>query len=154
MTHISELVAQARAGAVAYRRCTTEQALVYSCEDVARLHHPPRVMNKKQAADAVGEICMHEDVDIPHVVFGRRRARCTASFEPVSRTVAFHGASPSLADVVHEIAHVVSTTGNHDMDFRVALVRISRRWAGVEYASLLHHLFVGVGLAMDPWSAR
>lgn len=154
MTHISELVTQARGGAAAYPRCSREQALVYSCEDVAHTHHPTRLLGRAQAVDLVTDICMHENVDIPFVEFARRRARCVAAFEPHSRTVVFHGAQPALSHVVHELAHMVSGGLGHDLDFRVTLVRIARRWAGVQYASLLHHLMVGVGLPMDPWSAR
>lgn len=154
MTHISELVTAARSGAARYRGCSQEQALVYSCEDIAHLHQPTRVLTKPQVTALVADICTDEDVDIPLVEFGRRRARCTASFEPVTRTVTFHGPAPFLADVIHETAHVVSGTGNHDAEFRSALVRMSRRWAGVEHASLLHHLLAGVGLQMDPWSVR
>ena len=144
---------QARNGARAHPRCSREQALLYSCEDVAHLHHPTRVLGKVQVMDLVTDICMHEDVDIPRVEFGRRRIRCSASFEGTSRTITFYRPEPTLADVVHEAAHAVSP-GGHDMDFRIALVRIARRWAGVQYAALLHHLLVCVGLPMDPWSAR
>lgn len=154
MTHISELVARARAGSASYAGCSGEQALVYSCEDVAQLHHPTRMLERSQVIETVTEICTHEDVDVPVVEFGRRRARCTASFEPVTRTVTFHGSSPTLADVLHETAHVVSGSGDHDADFRATLVRLSRRWAGIEHSSLLHHLLAGVGLRMEPWSAR
>lgn len=154
MTHISELVTKARAGASAYPRCSGEQALVYSCEDVAHDNHPTRMLGRAQAVDLVGDICIHENVDVPFVEFARRRARCTASFEPFTRTVIFHGSRPALSHVVHELAHVVSGSGNHDLDFRVTLVRIARRWAGIQYASLLHHLFAGVGLPMDPWSTQ
>lgn len=154
MTHISELVAQARSGSAAYPGCSSEQALVYACEDVAQIHHPTRLLDKSQVVDTVTRICTHEDVDVPEVEFGRRRARCTASFEPISRTVTFHGSSPSLADVIHETAHVVSGSGDHDAEFRATLVRLSRRWAGVEHSSLLFHLLAGVGLQMEPWSAR
>ena len=152
--HISELLAEARSRAGAYPRCSREQALVYACEDVAHDHHPTRVLGRAQAVDLVADICIHEDVDIPRVEFGARRARCSASFDPFSRTVVFHGARPLLSHVVHETAHAVSGGAGHDIDFRVALVRISRRWAGVQHASLLHHLLTGVGLPMDPWSAR
>lgn len=154
MTHISELVEQARSGSAGYPGCSVEQALVYACEDVAQLHHPTRRLDRSQVIETVNEICTREDVDVPVVEFGRARARCSASFEPVSRTVTFHGPSTTLAEVIHETAHVVSGSDNHDAAFRAALVRLSRRWAGIEHASLLHHLFTGVTLPVEPWSAR
>ena len=152
MTHISELVGRARSLSHGYADCTPEQALVYACEDVALEHAPLRTLDRAATALLVEEICTEEDVDPPVVMFGRRRERCLALFEPVTRTVVFHGSAPSLADVIHEIAHITGPTGHHDVWFRTSLVRIARRWAGIEYASLLHNLFVGVGLETGAWS--
>lgn len=154
MTHISELIGQARSRAGRYRGCSKEQALTYACEDIAHENHPTGELGRTQAHDLVTDICVHENVDIPYVKFGGKRSRCTASYEAYSRTITFHGISPTKADAVHETAHCIAGGMNHDMEFRVTLVRIARRFAGVQYASLLQYLFEGVGLDMEPWSTR
>lgn len=151
MTHISELIAEARHGARHFARCSTEQALVYSCERVASRHVPLRELTKRDVESIVEDICMVEDIDIPFIQFGGRTGRCTAWADRTTHTIGFMRRNPTLDDVIHEISHLVSRGDGHDDLFRSTLVRLGRRHAGVEWASLLHHLFVGVGLDQSDW---
>ncbi|MEY4365631.1 MAG: hypothetical protein RLZZ305_975 [Actinomycetota bacterium] len=153
MTHISELVAEATAAAPAWRRCTREQALVYACEDVAERESPARVLDPDGIRGFVENACLEEDIDVPYVEIVRSSRRCRGWAEHTSRTLAFSGRSVSLHTVVHEISHLLAPEDGHGPLFRNELVRLSRRHAGVEHASLLHSLFRGVGLDVSPWVA-
>ena len=151
MTHISELIAEARNGARNFPRCSTEQALVYSCERVASRHVPLRQLTRRDVESIVEDICLVEDIDIPFIQFARRTGRCTAWADRTTHTIGFLRRNPLLDDVIHEISHLVSCFDGHDEVFRSTLVRLGRRHAGVEWASLLHHLYVGVGLEQAGW---
>lgn len=150
MTHITELVEEAVRGARRYPRCTQEQALVYSCEDVAQRHAPLRALVRPEVVEFVANVCMEEDVDIPHVEFGRRRARCTAWADRTTHTVWFGSARPPVGTVLHELAHLIARADAHDPEFRFALLRLARRHAGIQHAGLLRSLFIGTGLDNDP----
>jgi hypothetical protein len=151
VTHISQLVAEARDGSRHFPRCSTEQALVYSCEHVASRNAPLRELSRRDVETVVEEICTVEDIDIPFIEFGRRNARCRAWADRTTHTIGFTRRNPTLDDVIHEIAHLVARSDRHDDLFRSTLVRLGRRHAGVEWASLVHHLFVGVGLDQSGW---
>lgn len=151
MTHISELIAEARHGTRHFPRCSTEQALVYSCERVTSRNAPLRELSGRDVESVVENICTLEDIDIPFIQFGRRGGRCTAWADRTTHTIGFTRRNPGLDDVVHELSHLVARSDNHDDLFRSTLVRLGRRHAGVEWASLLHHLFVGVGLDQSGW---
>lgn len=152
MTHITELVAQAQADARGHTGCTPEQALVYGCENVASRECPSRLLSTRDVEHLVAHICIHEDINVPFIEFGATGPRCVAWTERSSHTIGFAGRSHSVHSVVHEIAHLMSHNDNHDTHFRSHLVRLARTHAGVEYAALLHSLFLGVGLADPPWA--
>jgi hypothetical protein len=152
MTHISELVVQVHAAARRYRGCSPEQALVYSCEDIAGRECPSRELSRRDVEQLVAHICLTEDIDVPYIEFRNGRARCVAWSERSSRTIGFTGRTHSIHSVVHEIAHLSSHTDAHDAHFRSHMVRLARVHSGVEYAALLHSLFHGVGFTDPPWA--
>lgn len=160
MTHISELVAEARTGARHWTDCSPEQALVYSCETIAVREHPGRTLDQVQTRALATEICLGEDIDVPFIHFDTSsrgsggRSRCLAWTDRSGHRIGFIGTHTDVPTVVHEIAHLVSHDDLHDARFRDLLVRLARPHAGIQYAALLHSLFTGVGLAVPQWSPR
>lgn len=153
MTHISELVGQARDGARQWSHCPPEQALVYSCETIAAREHPGRRLEVHEAVTLVADICLAEDIDVPGVRFGAGSgARCVAWADRTAHELGFAGSSTDTHTVVHELAHLLSHSDLHDATFRDLLVRLGRSHVGVQHAALLHSLFVGVGLGVSPWT--
>lgn len=150
MTHITDLVTEAVRGAHRFPRCTHEQALVYSCEDVAQRHQPLRQLSRQEAVLFVADVCMEEDVDIPHVEFGRRGTRCSAWADRTTHTVWFGSARPLVGTVLHELSHLIARADAHDPEFRFTFLRLVRRHAGIQHAGLLRSLFIGTGLDNDP----
>lgn len=150
MTHISELVQEVMRQSRRYPRCSREQALVYACEDVAARHAPLRVLSRAEAVEFVAHVCTEEWVDVPHLEFGRHRTRCTGWADRSTHTIGIHTSRPGVGLLLHEISHLVSRADNHDAEFRLVLLRLARRHAGIQHAGLLRSLFAGSGLDTDP----
>lgn len=149
--HISELVAEAHSRARAYRRSTAEQALTYACEDVAGRHAPLRRMNTAETTAFIGHVCIEEDVDVPRVIFGTRQRSCSAWADRSMHMIAISNRTATVDLVLHELSHLISRSDGHSSDFRTTLVRLARSHAGIQYASLLHNLYVGTGLDERDW---
>lgn len=151
MTHISELVAEATAAAPRWGRCPREQALVYACENIADRECPTRVLDDVRGF--VERACLEDDIDVPNLEFRPLQRRCEGLAEHTSRTLTFPRRSVPLQVVVHEMSHLLAPVDGHGLLFRDEMVRLARRHAGIEHASLLHSLFRGVGLDVSPWVA-
>ena len=68
-------------------------------------------------------------------------------------SVCLHRARSSVPTILHEIAHLIVGLEQHGVLFRDELIRLTRKYIGVEYSSLLFHLMSGTGLEMSPWQA-
>ena len=55
--------------------------------------------------------------------------------------------------VLHELAHLSVRAEDHGVLFRNELVRLTRSHLSIDYAALLHSLFVGCSLEAAPWPA-
>lgn len=151
MTTVSELRTKVLAAAQRYPRCTTDQALVYACEDVVIAELGERTVRSEDVSRFVDSVCEAEDVDTAEVVFGRAGTRTVASVEMDARRICIRGAATGSSTVIHEVAHLTSGSGDHGRRFRSELVRLSRAHLSVEHAALLHRLFVEVDLPVDAW---
>lgn len=160
MTHISELIDEARRGASRWPGCPDEQALVYSCESVASREHPARRLDPVEARALVADICLAQDIDVPTVNLTGASgppgsaSRCIAWADRGGHSVWIVGTNTDTHTVVHEIAHLLSLSDAHDVHFRNPLVHLARTHVGVHYAALLHSLFAGVGLDVPTWTTH
>ncbi len=147
------LVQQAIDLSNAYGPYTGEQALVYSCEDIVEREIPSRLVQKADMYQVVANIAELCNVDAPQVQVVRGNPSglraCTIAEH---NTIRFYGMQFPMLTVLHEIAHVLSNTG-HNITFRNNLVSLVRQQSSVQQASLLHHLYVGTGLSVDPFQS-
>ena len=153
MSDIDQFVARAQLGIVSYPRCSTEQASVYASEDVVEQELGSRQIAAKDIDGWILEVCAREDIDVPHIQISRASAKSLASVDTDSHTICIRGKNTTVATVLHEIAHVVVGVDSHGILFRDELVRLSRFHISVEYAALLHNVYLGMGLPMSPWPA-
>lgn len=146
------LVEAARARVPRYRGCSTEQALVYACEDLVDDEMPARTLDMEEAARVVNDMCAAEDLDTPRLERGRAR-RAVASADLDAHALCIHRSRVSMLTIAHEIAHLSTRADSHGVLFRDELVRLVRAHISVEHAALLHGLFLGCDLDMSPWAA-
>lgn len=153
MTDINVLISQAREAAGNYPRASGEQALTYSCEHLADNVLGIRIMSQKEIQPWLDDICHTEDLDVPVIEFGRQRPTSMGATFIDEHAVCFFGREIRQSTVLHELAHLSVRADNHGVLFRDELVRLTRAHLSVEYASLLHTLFVGCHLEVAPWGA-
>lgn len=153
MSDIEQFVARAQLGTASYPRCSPEQASVYASEDVVEQELGSRQIASKDIDGWILEVCAREDIDVPHIQISRASAKSLASVDTDSHTICIRGKNTTVATVLHEIAHVVVGVDSHGVLFRDELVRLSRFHISVEYAALLHNVYLGMGLPMSPWPA-
>ena len=136
-----------------YPRASQEQALAYSCEHLADQVLAIRIMSREEIQPWVESVCHTEDLDIPVIEFGRKRPTSLGMTFIDQHAVCLFGRDIRQSTVLHELAHLSVKAHNHGVLFRDELVRLTRAHLSVEYASLLHSLFVGCNLEAAPWSA-
>jgi hypothetical protein len=154
VTHeLDELLERVRTLASKFARGTREQALTYACEHLADELIGARVLDAAEAERLMEHICHAEDLDVPRLEFARRRTTAQASTFIDDNTICIFGRQTTLSTLLHEIAHTSVRTDSHGVLFRDELVRLTRLHLSVEYAALLHSLFVGLDLEAAPWPA-
>ena len=153
MSALNIFIDTAVAKAKEYKKCSFEQALTYSCEDIVENEIGSRNLSSRLAKDWLEQVCAREDIDMPHVLVRRASPKSLASADISSHTICIRGMNTTTATVLHEIAHVSIGVESHEIMFRDELIRLTRAHISVEYAALLHGVFTGVGLAMSPWPA-
>lgn len=153
MTHIQELVTQARNMALLYTRASTEQALTYACEEIADQQLHVRDLRESEIQSWVENICHTEDIDVPAISFSRKRPTAHGLAMVDTHDICFFGKEIRQSTVLHELAHLSIRTRGHSVLFRDELVRLTRAHISVEYAALLHSLFTHCDLEVAPWPA-
>ena len=152
MTHIRELADLVRTRKSNYAGCSDEQALTYACEDVVVDVLGSRVMSEDEMSTWITEVCEREDVDVPVLVILPKKGRIAASTNISGNMICLHARTPSVAVVLHELAHVVSRAPDHDARFRSSVIGIWRRHLSVEHAALLHSLYSATELDVEEWN--
>lgn len=150
---IQELVYQAEVLAAEFSQCSRDQALTYACENIADNIVGSRIMKPDELDDWLNSVCHREDIDIPTLHIAKARTRTLASADIESLNICLYGRTTTLSTLVHEVAHTSVRIPDHGVLFRDELVRLTRAHLSVEYAALLHSLFVGLGLEAAPWGA-
>lgn len=153
MTNIQHLIAQARQGASQFPRATPEQALTYSCEHLADNELGIRVMSREEVQPWIENVCHTEDFDVPDMLFGRKRATALGVSYVDEHAMCLFGREIRQSTVLHELAHLSVKAHGHGVLFRNELIRLTRSHLSLEYAALLHSLFVGCNLEAAPWGA-
>ena len=136
-----------------YPGCSPEQALVYSCEDIVDREIGSQVVPSQTVQQWVINVCMAEDLDPPHIFVQRATPRTLASASPETNTICIRGRNTTHATLLHEISHVAATAHEHNQHFRDHFIRLSRSHISVQYAAMLHALYVGVGLSVSPFTS-
>ena len=153
MSTLTTFVQVALARANEYSKCSPEQALTYSCEDIVDNELGSRNFSSHHIEQWLQHVCTREDIDIPHVVVGRASRSSLASADIDSHTICLRGKATTAATALHEVAHVIVGIESHGVLFRDELVRLARAHISVEYAAMLYGVYKGVGLEMSPWPA-
>ena len=153
MSALTTFVQVALARANEYSKCSPEQALTYSCEDIVDNELGSRNFSSHHIEQWLQHVCTREDIDIPHVVVGRASRSSLASADIDSHTICLRGKATTAATALHEVAHVIVGIESHGVLFRDELVRLARAHISVEYAAMLYGVYKGVGLEMSPWPA-
>ena len=154
MSHnIHDLVQQAESLALQFSRCSREQALTYACENIADQIVGVRIMKSHEVDDWLQSVCHREDIDVPTLHIEKARPRTLATADIESLNICLYGRESTLSTLLHDVAHTSVRIPHHGVLFRDELVRLTRAHLSVEYAALLHSLFVGLGLEAAPWGA-
>lgn len=151
--NIHSLVERAELLAQQFPKCSHEQALTYACELLADELVGTRVMRDDELEPWLHAVCHREDIDVPHLHMARARTRSLASTDIDSNVICLYGRNTTLSTLIHELAHGSVRIPGHGVLFRDELVRLTRAHLSVEYAALLHSLFVGLGVEAAPWGA-
>jgi hypothetical protein len=153
LTDIHQLIAQACEGAKKFTRAGSEQALTYSCEQLADEVLGIRVMTTQEIQPWVEKVSHAEDLDVPHLQFGRQRKTSLGVSYLDDHAMCLFGREIRQSTVLHELAHLSVRAEGHGVLFRDELVRLTRSHLSIDYAALLHSLFVGCSLEAAPWPA-
>lgn len=153
MNSLNIFIQVAIARADTYSKCSTEQALVYACEDIVENELGSRNFSSDHIDQWLQHVCSREDIDTPHVIVSRASRVTLASADIESHTICLRGKTTTGATVLHEIAHVIVGVESHGVLFRDELVRLARAHLSVEYAAFLYGVYEGVGLEMSAWPA-
>lgn len=153
MTDIQHLIAQARDDARLLTKATPEQALTYSCEQLADVVLNVRIMPAEDIQPWMEKICHAEDIDVPQLMFSRKRPTSLGASHLDDHALCLFGREIRQSTVLHELAHLSTKAEGHGVLFRTELIRLTRAHLSIDYAALLHSLFVGCGLESNPWGA-
>ena len=153
MNNIDQYVSRAQIGIASYPQCSHEQASVYASEDVVEQELGSRPIASKDIDNWIIEVCAREDIDAPHIQVTRASTKSVASADTDTHSICIRGRNTTVGTILHEIAHVVVGFDSHGILFRDELVRLSRFHISVEYAAMLHNVYLGMGLPMSPWPA-
>ena len=153
MTSLHAFINAAHVRAGEYKRGTTEQALVYACEDVVEQELGSREIPSSEAASILEEICHTEDIEVPHVLIARKAKSSVALTYIDENVICVRGTTTTMATLLHELAHAVVGAESHGVLFRDELTRLARKHISVSYAALLYSVYSGTGLEMSPWPA-
>lgn len=151
--NIHILVERAKVLSQQFTQCSHEQALTYACELLADELVGTRVMREEELESWLHAVCHREDIDIPDLQIARARTRSLASTDIDSNVICLYGRNTTLSTLIHEVAHASVRIPSHGVLFRDELVRLTRAHLSVDYAALLHSLFVGLSLEAAPWGA-
>ncbi len=153
MSNISDFVQIAQQRAHVYKKCSPEQALVYVCEDLTDENIGSLSLNSLSASQWIEKVCEQEDIDTPevHVLPGRTHIRGSSLLE--NNSICLYGNTAHASTLIHEIAHLMSDGHSHGILFRDEMVRLSRAHISIDYAAMLHALYMGCQLQVSPWEA-
>ena len=153
MTELQSFIEAAQVRAGEYKRCTTEQALVYACEDIVEEELGSRDIPTSEAATILEEICHAEDIEVPQIMIARKAQSSSALTYIDENVICVRGTTTTMATLLHELAHAVVGAESHGVLFRDELARLTRKHISVSYAALLFSVYSGAGLEMSPWPA-
>jgi len=153
MTELQSFIEAAQVRAGEYKRCTTEQALVYACEDIVEEELGSRDIPTSEAATILEEICHAEDIEVPQIMIARKAQSSSAHTYIDENVICVRGTTTTMATLLHELAHAVVGAESHGVLFRDELARLTRKHISVSYAALLFSVYSGAGLEMSPWPA-
>jgi len=153
MTELQSFIEAAQVRAGEYKRCTTEQALVYACEDIVEEELGSRDIPTSEAATILEEICHAEDIEVPQIMIARKAQSSSALTYIDENVICVRGTTTTMATLLHELAHAVVGAESHGVLFRDELARLTRKHISVSYAALLYSVYSGAGLEMSPWPA-
>lgn len=153
MSAYKDLVIEAFDRAEQFVRCSQEQALTYACEEIIERELGVRIMVSKDLNTWIEKICEREDIDVPDLMVMRKTQSHLASAHIEENRICIRGKNTTAATVLHEIAHISVGIDGHGVLFRDELVRLCRAHISVEFAAMLHGLYVATGLEMSPWPA-
>lgn len=150
---LEELAAVAKSSASEYHKMTHEQALVYAVEDTVELSMPWQEIAREDLSGWVEKVCHAEGLEPPEIFFARKSQNVRASANCEQHAIRINGRTTNIGVVLHELAHLSSGSGAHQITFRNEFVRLVRRHASVEHAALMHGLFLALELPMAPWQS-
>ena len=153
MTEIEQYIQDVRNSVDRFIGCSPEQALVYACEAVTETVLGVRKIPRSKTDEFINSVCMNENIETPTVNIAPSRSPNVAIANIQEHSVCLHRARSSVPTILHEIAHLIVGLEQHGVLFRDELIRLTRKYIGVEYSSLLFHLMSGTGLEMSPWQA-
>ena len=132
---------------------SSEAASTYAVEDAFELEMPTRVLLLDEAAQWLVMIAENEGVDHPHLsrVAMSRSLLGLAFVDEWCITV--RKKKPCQLLLLHEMAHLVCANQGHGSEFRTQVVTYLRRYVSLAHAVRLHELFVGAGLAVEPFAS-
>ncbi len=153
MKTIEQYIQDVRSNVPNFVGCSAEQALVYAVEIVVEntLGAPP--LRRSEILNFIDTVCMNENVDTPTVDIKPSQSKNIATTAISDHSICLQRARSSAPTILHEIAHLIVGLETHGVLFRDELVRLTRKYIGLEYASLLFHLMSGTNLEMSPWQA-
>ncbi|MSO32216.1 MAG: hypothetical protein EXQ64_05335 [Ilumatobacteraceae bacterium] len=153
MTEIEQYIQDVHDNVDNFVGCSPEQALVYSCEAVTETVLGVRKIPRSKTDEFINSVCMNENIETPTVNITPSQSPNVAIANIQEHSVCLHRARSSVPTILHEIAHLTVGLEQHGVLFRDELIRLTRKYIGVEYSSLLFHLMSGTGLEMSPWQA-
>ncbi|MSO60089.1 MAG: hypothetical protein EXQ63_07160 [Ilumatobacteraceae bacterium] len=153
MKTIEQYIQDVRSNVSNFVGCSPEQALVYATETVVENTLGARKLQRSETIDFIDEVCMNENIDTPALDITPSRSKYIATADISQHSVCLRRARSSVPTILHEIAHLTVGLEQHGILFRDELIRLTRKYIGVEYSSLLFHLMSGAGLEMSPWQA-
>jgi hypothetical protein len=107
-----------------------------------------------QLQEWLNDVCEQEDMDAPALASLHGNSRVAGSADIINNIVCVRGDRPSVAVALHELAHVMSRSEDHDESFRTCIVDLWRRHMSVEHAALLWNLYGASELSTGKWHSN